>query len=69
MYKGHENILRFLLKCIMKTHAEGVAESMGSVMDSHCQKRRGLAIEEMGNESIIHWSGPPLHLASLVKSR
>ena len=38
-------------------------------MDSHCQKRRGLAIEEMGNESIIHWSGPPLHLASLVKSR
>ena len=53
----------------MKTHAEGVAESMGCVMDSHCQKRRGLTIEEMGNESIIHWSGPPLHLASLVKSR
>ena len=42
MYEGHENILHFPLKCTMKTHAEGVAESMGSVIDSHCQKRRGL---------------------------
>ena len=25
----------------MKTHAKGVAETMGSVIDSHCQKRRG----------------------------
>ena len=38
MYKGHKNILHFPLKCTMKTHAEGVAESIGSVMDSHCQK-------------------------------
>ena len=47
----------------MKTHAEGVAESMGSVMDSHCDKRRGLTIEEMGKETIIYWNGPPVHLA------
>ena len=32
----------------MKTHAEGVAETMGSVIDSHCQERRGLTIEENG---------------------
>ena len=56
------------MKCTMKTYAEGVAETMGSVIDSHCQKRRGLTIEEMGNEFIIHWSGPPLHLANLVKN-
>ena len=47
LYEGHENILHFLLKCTVKTHAEGVAETMGSVIDSHCQERRGLTIEEM----------------------
>ena len=31
-----------------------VAESMGSVMDSKCDKRRGLIIEEIWKESIIH---------------
>ena len=51
----------------MKTHAEGIAESMGSVMDSYCLKSSP-AIEEMGKESIIHWSGHPVHLAILVKS-
>ena len=69
MYEGHENILHFLLKCTMKTHAEGVAESMGSVIDSHFQKRRGLTIEGMGKESIIHQSRPQVHLTILVKSR
>ena len=29
----------------MKTHAEGVAESMFGVIDSYCLKRRGLTIE------------------------
>ena len=48
VYEGHENILHFLLKCTMKTHTEGVAETMGSVIDSLCQERRGLTIEEMG---------------------
>ena len=66
VYEGHENILHFLLT--MKKNAEEVAESIDSVMDFHCQKRRGHTIEEMGNESIIHWSGPPVHLAIFVKS-
>ena len=63
LYQGNEMFLHFLLRCTMKTHAEGVAESMGSVIDTHIEKRRGLNIEEVGKESIIHWNGPPIHLS------
>ena len=52
------------MRCTVKTHAEGVVESMGSVMDFHSDKRRGLSIEDVGKESIIHWNGPPVNLAS-----
>ena len=62
LYEGHQNFLNFLLRCTVKLHAEGVAESMGSVIDIHSDKRRGLNIEDVGKESIIHWNGPPIHL-------
>ena len=29
---------------------------MGGVMDSKCDKRRGIAIGEIEKESIIHWN-------------
>ena len=46
-----------------KTHAEGVAESMGNILDMHCNKRRGLDISNAGVEAKINWNGPPIHLA------
>ena len=62
LHLGLEKFLNFLLRCTMKTHAEGVAESMGNVLGMHCLKRRGLNIYEVGKEAIIHWNGPPIHL-------
>ena len=47
------------LRCATKTHAEGVAESMGNIIDIHCGKRRGLDISTVGMEAKIHWNGPP----------
>lgn len=45
----------------MKTHAEGVVESMGSYVEMHADKRRGrMDISDFGVEALIHWNGPPL---------
>ena len=45
----------------MKTHAEGVVESMGSIVEMHADKRRGrMDISDIGVEALIHWNGPPL---------
>ena len=49
LYTGLEDFLALFLRCLVKTHAEGVAESMD--------------IEDIGIEAFIHWNGPPLHLA------
>ena len=35
-------------------HAGEVVKFMGSEMDSQCDKCRGLTIEKIGKESIIH---------------
>ena len=40
--EGHENFLHFVLKCTIKKHTRDVVESMGSVVDSKCDKLRGL---------------------------
>ena len=60
--KEPELFLHIFLQCITKTHAEGVAESMGNVLDMHCDKRRGIDISPLGTEAKIHWNGPPLQL-------
>ena len=39
------------LRCAAKTHAESVAESMGNYVDSYSDKKRGLDIDAIGNES------------------
>ena len=44
----------------MKTHAETVVESMGN-LEMHCEKRRGLGIEDVGKETFIDWNGLPVH--------
>lgn len=62
LFTGIENFLHLFLKCVTKTHAEGVAESMGNILDMHCDKRRGLDITVLGAEAKIHWNGPPIHL-------
>ena len=47
--------------CLVKTHAEGVVESMGNYIEFHGDKRRGrMDIEDIGKEAQIHWNGPPL---------
>ena len=64
LYKGLENFLALFLRCLVKTHAEGVAESMGNYLEMHCDKRRGrMDIDDFGIEAFIHWNGPPLHLS------
>ena len=64
LYTGLEDFLALFLRCLVKTHAEGVAESMGNIVEMHCDKRRGrMDIEDIGIEAFIHWNGPPLHLA------
>ena len=52
-----------MLRCLLKTHAETVAESMGSLIAIHSEKRRGLGIEDVGKETFINWNGPPIHMA------
>ena len=63
LYTGIQNFLHFMLRCIIKTHAETVVESMGNLVEMHCEKRRGLGIEDVGKETFINWNGPPIHLS------
>ncbi len=63
LYAGIEEFLHFFLRCALKTHVESVAESMGSIIDMHNDKRRGLDVKVVGGEAMIHWNGPPLHAA------
>ena len=44
-------------------YAESVAESIGNYVDFYSDKKRGLDICAVGDQSFIHWNGPPLHLA------
>ena len=62
LFTGIEKFLHFFLRCSMKTHAEGVAESMGNLIDIHCDKRRGMDVASVGIEAQIDWNGPPLHM-------
>ena len=66
LFQGIKEFLHFLLRCSVKTHAEGVAESMGNYIDLHSDKRRGMEIDDVGKEALIHWNGPPLHLAECL---
>ena len=36
---------------------------MGNYVDFYSDKKRGLDITEVGDESYVHWNGPPLHMA------
>ena len=69
LYQGVERFLHFLLRCSVKTHAEGVAESMGNYIEMHSEKRRGLDIEDVGVETFIHWNGPPVSHANTLLTK
>ena len=60
LYEGLENILDLYVSVATKTHAEGVAESMGNFVDIHAEKKRGLDISDVGVEAFINWNGPPV---------
>ena len=36
---------------------------MHNYVDFYSDKKRGLDIQAVGDESVIHWNGPPQHLA------
>ena len=63
LYEDISEVLHLFLRCASKTHAEAVAESMGNYVESYSDKKRGLDIKAIGDESYIHWNGPPVHLA------
>ena len=43
------------LRCLVKTHAEGVVESMGNYVDIHADKNRvSMDIFNIGKEALIH---------------
>ena len=63
LYEDLSGVLHLFLRCATKTHAEGVAESIGNYVDFYADRKRGLDIKEIGEECYIHWNGPPIHLA------
>ena len=66
LYEDISGVLHLFLRCASKTHAESVAESMGNYLDMYSEKKRGLDITAVGEESYIHWNGPPVHRANLL---
>ena len=57
LYTGIEEFLHLYLGCLVKTNAEGIAESLGNHMDIHGVKRRAsMAIKSLGREAFIHWN-------------
>ena len=66
LFDGIKGFLHLLLRCLLKTHAETVAESMGNLIDLHSEKRRGLGVEDAGRETFIDWNGPPVHMVDAL---
>ena len=56
-----------MFRCLVKTHAEGVVESMGNYVELHADTRRGrMDISDIGKEAMIHWNGPPIAMADTL---
>ena len=59
--------VNILFRCLVKTHAEGVVESMGNYVELHADTRRGrMDISDIGKEAMIHWNGPPIAMADTL---
>ena len=55
LYSGLQDFLHLFLRYLVKTHAEGVVESMGNYVELHGDKRRGrMDISDIGREALIH---------------
>ena len=64
LYQGLQEFIHLYLCCIIKTHAEGVAESMENIIEIHGDKRRErMSIEDLRREVYIRRNGPPGHRA------
>ena len=69
LYEDLPNFLHLFVSAATKTHAEGVAESMGNYIEMHAEKKRGLDINDVGVESFVHWNGPPIaNATSLIEA-
>jgi hypothetical protein len=67
---GIEDFLQLFLRCIVKTHAEGCAESMGNLVDMNSDKKRGrMELENTGKEAGIHWNCPQFAKADGLGTR
>ena len=64
LYDGLKDFLHLFVSAATKTHAEGVAESVGNYVEIHAVKKRGLDINQVGKETFIHWNGPPISNAT-----
>ena len=63
----YDDFLLLFSRCLVKTHAEGVVESMGNYVELHSDKRRGrMDISDIGKEALIHWNGPSLARAGCL---
>ena len=70
LYIGLSDFLHLYLRCLVKTHAEGVVESMGNYVEIHGEKKRGrMDISDVGKEALIHWNGPPTAKADKLGRR
>ena len=50
LYSVIEDLLHLFLRSALNTHDESVAESMGSIIDLHSEKRRGVGVSVVGEE-------------------
>ena len=66
LYNDIGGVLHLFLRCASKTHAESVAESMGNCIDIYSDKKRGLDITTVGQETYIKWNGPPVYHAEEI---
>ena len=68
LFEDIRSFLHIYFRCLLKTHAETVAESMGNLIELHSEKWRGLGVEDAGKETFIDWNGPLFILwTNLVK--
>ena len=62
LYEGYENCSHVALKPTIKKYRGRDTESMGRVMDSKYDKWRGVIIEKIWKESILHLNELPVRL-------
>ena len=60
LYTGLGGVLSVFDQCALKICNEAVVEGMGSIVNMHADRRRGLSAQKYASESFVHYNGPPL---------